>query len=56
MASEKFVFLSSGMVKEIAMFGGEIVDYVPAVVNEQLQRRLKEIHQDHLGEAPTLKR
>ena len=56
MASEKFVFLSSGMVKEIAMFGGDVSDYVPAVVDDQLKKRIKEIHSDHLGEAPTLKR
>lgn len=58
MASEKFVFLSSSMVKEIAMYGGDVTKYVPALVNEQLKTRLSEIQADHLdlGEAPTLKR
>ena len=55
MASEKFVFLSSSMVKEIAMFGGAVSDYVPSVVYEQLKKRIAEIHSDHLGEAPTLR-
>ena len=55
MASEKFIFLSSGIVKEIAMFGGEVSDYVPPKVLEYLEKRISEIQPDHLGEAPTLK-
>ena len=56
MASEKFIFLSSGIVKEIAMFDGEVADYVPPKVLEHLKKRIAEINPDHLGEAPTLKR
>lgn len=55
MASEKFIFLSSGIVKEIAMFGGEVSDYVPPKVLEHLEKRISEIQPGHLGEAPTLK-
>ena len=56
MASEKFVFLSSGMVKEIAMFNGDVKDYVPKTVLLHLEERIAEIKSDHLGKAPTLKR
>jgi pantetheine-phosphate adenylyltransferase len=55
MASEKFVFLSSGMVKEIAMFGGDVSEMVPKGVKEKLNQRINDIQSDHLGEAPTLK-
>ena len=56
MSNEKFIFLSSSMVKEIAMFGGDVSEYVPAVVDERLKKRISEIKGQHLGDAPTLKR
>ena len=56
MSNEKFIFLSSGMVKEIAMYGGDVSEYVPNGVLIQLQNRLKKIGAGHLGDAPTLKK
>ena len=40
MASPKYSFLSSSGVKELATFGGNIEDYVPAAVAPLLQERL----------------
>lgn len=34
-------FLSSSMVKQIAMFGGDISAFVPGVILEDIQRRLR---------------
>jgi pantetheine-phosphate adenylyltransferase len=41
MSSPEFSFLSSSGVKELAMFGGDIVGLVPEVVAERLQEELK---------------
>ena len=41
MSSPQFSFLSSSGVKEIAMFGGDLSDLVPATVAERLQEKLK---------------
>jgi pantetheine-phosphate adenylyltransferase len=38
--SPVYSFLSSSLVKEVARFGGDITDFVPAVVAEELGRRL----------------
>jgi pantetheine-phosphate adenylyltransferase len=40
MASPQYSFLSSSGVKEIATFGGDIDDYVPAVVAPRLKEEL----------------
>jgi pantetheine-phosphate adenylyltransferase len=40
--SPVYSFLSSSLVKEVARFGGDITDFVPAVVAEELSRRLGE--------------
>ena len=40
MASPKYSFLSSSGVKELATFGGDIADYVPAAVAPRLQEEL----------------
>ena len=55
MACESYVFLSSGMVKEIAMFGGDVTSMVPESVCEHLRNRIKKIKSDHLDEAPSMK-
>jgi pantetheine-phosphate adenylyltransferase len=39
--SPVYSFLSSSLVKEVARFGGDITDFVPAVVAEELGRRLQ---------------
>jgi pantetheine-phosphate adenylyltransferase len=38
--SPVYSFLSSSLVKEVARFGGDITDFVPPVVAEELARRL----------------
>jgi pantetheine-phosphate adenylyltransferase len=40
--SPVYSFLSSSLVKEVARFGGDITDFVPPVVAEELTRRLGE--------------
>ncbi len=37
--NEKFVFLSSNAIKEIARFGGNVTDFVPSVVERALASR-----------------
>jgi pantetheine-phosphate adenylyltransferase len=37
--SEKFIFLSSNAIKEIARLGGNVGEFVPAVVKKSLASR-----------------
>lgn len=37
MSNEKYRFLSSSLIKEVAMFGGDVSTLVPAVVNEAIK-------------------
>ena len=39
--SPVYSFLSSSLVKEVARFGGDVADFVPPVVAEHLERRLR---------------
>ncbi len=39
LTNQKYLYLSSRMVKELAMYGGNIDEYVPAIVKEALARR-----------------
>jgi pantetheine-phosphate adenylyltransferase len=48
MASEKYVFLSSSMVKEIAMLGGDVTHMVPDPVLRALKRKAPKIEKRHL--------
>ncbi|PLV59441.1 pantetheine-phosphate adenylyltransferase [Thermotoga sp. KOL6] len=41
-ASEKFSFLSSSLVKEVAAYGGDVTEWVPPEVAELLYEKLKE--------------
>jgi len=41
MASEEHSFLSSRMVKEIAMLGGDVSTFVPAAVSKSLHGKIK---------------
>jgi pantetheine-phosphate adenylyltransferase len=41
MAAPEYSFLSSSGVRELAMFGGDLTDYVPPAVAERLQEALK---------------
>jgi pantetheine-phosphate adenylyltransferase len=41
MSSPQYSFLSSSGVKELAMFGGDLTDLVPATVAERLEEALK---------------
>jgi len=38
----EYAFLSSSLVKEFARFGGDVSGLVPAIVLEQLNRRMSE--------------
>lgn len=42
MSSEKFFFVSSQNVKEVARFGGDISDLVPPLVAERLRAEMRE--------------
>lgn len=39
MSNEKYRFLSSSLIKEVAMFGGDVSPLVPAVVNEAIKKK-----------------
>lgn len=39
-ASLKTTFVSSSMVKQVAMFGGDLSKYVPACIHEQIRTKL----------------
>jgi pantetheine-phosphate adenylyltransferase len=41
-SSENHQFISSRFVKEIAMFGGDITKFVPKIVAEKLQQKIKD--------------
>lgn len=40
-ASERFQYLSSSVIKEIAAFGGDVSDFVPACIHERVVARIK---------------
>lgn len=40
-ASANTTFISSSMVKQVAMFGGDLSKYVPAVIHKEVSGRLK---------------
>ncbi len=39
-ASQNATFISSSMVKQVAMFGGDLSKYVPACIHEQIKTQL----------------
>lgn len=41
MTSNKYSFLSSSLVKEVAKFNGEISQFVPKVVDEAIHKKIK---------------
>ena len=43
MASERHQFIASRLVKEVAMLGGDITSFVPALTLERVMKRIKEI-------------
>lgn len=43
MPSDKYTYLSSRLVKEVASFGGDVSGVVPEVVADGLRRRFKEV-------------
>ena len=40
MTDQSYTFLSSSMVKEIAMLGGNIKNFVPECVEKELEKRV----------------
>jgi pantetheine-phosphate adenylyltransferase len=43
MASENHQFIASRLVKDVALFGGDIATFVPKLVRQRTLRRLKEM-------------
>ena len=43
MASERQQFIASRMVKEVALLGGDITSFVPALVAQRMRRKLAQI-------------
>jgi pantetheine-phosphate adenylyltransferase len=43
MASERHQFIASRLVKEVAMLGGDITSFVPALTLERVMRRIREL-------------
>ncbi len=39
-ANEKYTYLNSTIVKEVARFGGDVTCFVPAAVNERIRQKL----------------
>ncbi|TFJ75247.1 pantetheine-phosphate adenylyltransferase [Carnobacterium maltaromaticum] len=44
LADEKYRFLSSSLIKEVARFGGDISAFVPTVVNEAIKEKYKKLN------------
>ncbi|WP_157455188.1 pantetheine-phosphate adenylyltransferase [Carnobacterium maltaromaticum] len=44
LADEKYRFLSSSLIKEVARFGGDISAFVPKVVNEAIKEKYKKLN------------
>ena len=44
LADEKYRFLSSSLIKEVARFGGDISAFVPKVVNEAIKEQYKKLN------------
>lgn len=40
-ATANTTFISSSMVKQVAMFGGDLSKYVPSIIHEDISRKLK---------------
>lgn len=41
MPNEKYTYLNSSIVKEIARYGGDVSNFVPAVVNKHLRQKFE---------------
>ena len=41
MASERHQFIASRLVKEVAMLGGDITSFVPALTFERVMKRIR---------------
>lgn len=44
LADEKYRFLSSSLIKEVARFGGDVSAFVPKVVNEAIKEKYKKLN------------
>ena len=42
MSDKKYIYVSSSAVKEVALFGGNIEEFVPPVVQDRLAQKMKE--------------
>ncbi len=41
MPAEKYMYISSSLVREIASFGGDVTGFVPSVVRQALEKKFK---------------
>ncbi len=41
----KYMFLSSSLVKEVGSFGGDISDFVPAAIKQDITERIRELRE-----------
>jgi pantetheine-phosphate adenylyltransferase len=44
MPHEKYTYLNSSIVREIALLGGDVSEFVPPIVRKQLQKRIKSLN------------
>ncbi len=51
-SSMEFAYLSSSVVKEIASFGGDISQCVPPEIEEEVIRKMKQVHPEYYPECP----
>ena len=40
-ASERYQYLSSSVIKEVALFGGDVSEFVPPCIHDEVVRRIK---------------
>ncbi|MDR1720808.1 MAG: pantetheine-phosphate adenylyltransferase [Endomicrobium sp.] len=49
MTDQTYTFISSNMVKEIAMLGGNIIDFVPKCVDEELKKHVMGLSKENFA-------
>jgi pantetheine-phosphate adenylyltransferase len=55
MPAEKYSYLSSRLVREVAQLGGNIDSLVPGVVGQKVREKMDVAHKFEIGEQPTEK-
>ncbi len=47
MPHEKYTYLNSTIIRNLAMFGGDVSQFVPPIVEQKLKERFKEQYEKH---------